>query len=350
MAQDTAEPSTAGVPAVELGSGSQSLTTTALGYGAMSIAGAYGHIEEQAALELLHGVYDRGVTFIDTANIYGRGVSESILGRFLTGRRHEIALATKCGIVPGAEVGKRSVNGRPEHIREQIDLSLGRLGTDYVDLYYLHRPDPDVPVEESVGALAELIQAGKVRGIGLSEHTGEEIRRGHAEHPITAVQSEWSIFARDVERYVIPACAELGIGFVAFSPVGRGILTDHFDPGGLAENDVRRKFPWFAAENIAHNHDLAGRVRALAAESDLPTAGLALAWLYAKAAMFGLHLAAIPGTRYVNHLDELLAGTDAELSAEAIAVLDALADQVHGDRSFNSAWVSGGREGLLPRS
>lgn len=350
MTQLTADRSAAALPAVELGSGQHSLTTTAFGYGAMSIAGAYGPIDEADALDLLHQTSERGVTFVDTANIYGRGLSETILGKFLAGQRHEFTLATKCGIVPAGEAGQRRVNGRPEHIREQIDLSLDRLGTDYVDLYYLHRPDPDVPVEESVGALAELVKAGKVRSIGLSEHTGEEIRRGHAEHPITAVQSEWSIFARDVERYVIPACVELGIGFVAFSPVGRGILTDHFTPSALAEEDTRRKFPWFAAENIAHNHGVAAKARALAAKTGLPTAGLALAWLYAKAEGLGLQLATIPGTRYVDHLDELLSGVGAELSAETITALDALADQVYGDRSFNPTWVSGGREGLLPRA
>lgn len=325
------------------------MSTTAFGYGAMSLAGAYGPIGEPDALALLHQVQERGVRFIDTANIYGLGLSESILGTFMVGRRDEFTLASKCGIVPAGEAGKRRVNGRPEHIREQIERSLTRLKTDYVDLYYLHRPDPEVPVEESVGALAELVTAGKVRTIGLSEHTGEEIRRGHAEHPITAVQSEWSIFARDVEHYVIPTCAELGIGFAAFSPVARGLLTDHFDPVALQQKDVRCKFPWFAPENIAHNHAVAGRFKALAAELDLPAAGLALAWLYTKATYAGLSLATIPGTRYVEHLDELLTGVGAEISAEAMSVLDTLADQVQGDRSFDPLWVSGGREGLLPR-
>lgn len=349
MAQETIDSGITSLWTVELGAGPYVLPVTRLGYGAMSIAGAYGPIDEPDALKLLHRVHERGITSIDTANIYGRGLSESILGRFLTGRRDEITLASKCGIVPAGEAGRRSVNGRPEHIREQIELSLGRLGTDYLDLYYLHRPDPQVPVEESVGALAELIQEGKVRAIGLSEHTGEEIRRGHAEHPITAVQSEWSVFARDVERYVIPACAELGIGFVAFSPLGRGILTDHFDPAALAEGDTRRKFPWFAEENIAHNHEIAGRARALAASAGLPSAGLVLGWLYAKAADVGLALATIPGTRCAEHLDELLTGVESELDAQTLAALDALADQVQGDRSFNPNWVSGGREGLLPR-
>jgi aryl-alcohol dehydrogenase-like predicted oxidoreductase len=334
---------------VDLGAGPHRLTTTAFGYGAMSLAGAYGPIEEPAAAALLHQVCERGVRHIDTANIYGLGLSETILGRFLNGRRDSITLATKCGIEPKGEAGKRSINGRPEHIREQIELSLRRLGTDYVDLYYLHRPDPEIPIEESVGALGELVSAGKVRSIGLSEVTGEEIRRAHQAHPITAIQSEWSIFARDVEHYVIPTCAELGIGFVAFSPVARGLLTDGFDPTSLNENDARHKFPWFAPENLEHNHQVAERVRRIADDAGLPTAALALAWLYAKADGSDLNLAVIPGTRYAAHLDELLAGLDAQLGIALVAALDALADEIAGDRSFSPDWVSGGREGLIPR-
>lgn len=335
---------------VDLGTGPHRLTTTAFGYGAMSLAGAYGPIDEPAALKLLEEVHERGVTFIDTANIYGMGLSESILGTYLQGRRETVTLATKCGIEPKGEAGKRSINGRPEHIHEQIDLSLQRLGTDYVDLYYLHRPDPDVPIEESVGALGELISAGKVRSIGLSEVTGEEIRRAHQTHPITAVQSEWSIFARDVEKHVIPTCAELGIGFVAFSPVARGLLTDGFDPDGLGDDDARHKFPWFASEHLAHNHQVAEQARMIAADAGLPTAALSLAWLYTKAEGAGLSLSIIPGTRYADHVDELLAGLHAELGVALVTALDALADEVQGDRSFAPNWVSGGREGLLPRT
>lgn len=337
------------LPDVTLGREPYELTTTALGYGAMSLAGAYGPISDEAAIALLHDVYDRGVTFLDTANIYGLGVSETILGTFLRGRRHEFMVATKAGIDPSGEAGKRRQNGKPEHLREQIDLSLRRLGTDYVDLYYLHRPDPEVPIEESVGTLGELVEAGKVRSIGLSEVTAEEIRRAHQVHPVTAVQSEWSVFARDVERYVLPTVAELGIGFVAFSPVGRGILTDHFDVAGLAEGDTRQKFPWFSPENLTHNDAVAAQLRQAAVGLGIPAAGLALAWLYKKAARIGADLATIPGTRYTSHMDELLRGVDFELDVDAEAQLDSLADQVHGDRSFDPMWVSGGREGLLPR-
>lgn len=339
-----------GLRTVDSGYGDHQLRTTALGYGAMSIAGAYGPIDQGDALSLLQRVVDCGVTFIDTANIYGHGLSEKILGQFLAGRREEVTLATKCGIMPSGEAGKRTVNGRPEHIRAEIDLSLQRLGTDYVDLYYLHRPDPTIPIEESAGALGDLVTAGKVRTIGLSEATAEEIRRAHETHPVTAVQSEWSLFARDVEEYVLPACAELGIGFVAFSPVGRGMITDRFSPDHLSPDDTRHKFPWFAEENIDANMQLVARVRQIAAEAGVPTAGLALAWLYTKAQGLGVTATTIPGTRYAEHLDELLTGVDGELPAELVAALDQLADQVAGERSFDSQWVSGGREGLIPRS
>lgn len=341
--------SPAAVSSVRLGTGAQALTTTSLGYGAMSIAGAYGSISEQDSLDLLHEVSDRGIFFIDTANIYGAGVSEQILGKFLQGRRSEFVLATKVGIEQGGGVGKRRARGDAGYIREQVDQSLRRLGTDYVDLYYLHRVDPDTPIEESAGALGELVKAGKVRSIGLSEATAEEIRRAHAVHPVTAVQSEWSIFARDVETHVLPALAELGIGFVPYSPVGRGILTDHFSVGQLSADDVRRNFPWFAPQHLEHNEALALRVRDVAAELELPTAGLALSWLFAKAKALGVEISPIPGTRYIEHWDELQAGVGVQPPSEAVTLLDTLAEHVQGERSFDPFWVSGGREGLIPR-
>lgn len=339
---------------VRLGTGDHALNVTSIGYGAMSIAGAYGRIAEDAALDLLHHVEECGVNFIDTANIYGDGVSEQVVGTFLRDRRHEFVLATKVGIEKGGGVGQRRARGDGAYIREQVDLSLQRLGTDYVDLYYLHRVDPEVPVEESAGALGELVEAGKVRAIGLSEATGEEIRRAHAEHPVTAVQSEWSIFARDVETYVLPTCAELGIGFVPYSPVGRGLITDHFTPDALGEGDGRHNFPWFQGENLAVNLNLVEQVRAEAAAAGVPTAGLALAWLFVKAAELGATISPIPGTRYAQHWDELQAGLGQDgagvgLPAGTMARLDALAEQVRGERSFSPDWVSGGREGLIPR-
>lgn len=335
---------------ITLGTGQHQLETSALGYGAMSLAGAYGAISAADSLKLLDHVAESEVTFLDTANIYGDGESERVLGTFLKHRREEFVVATKVGIEKGAGIGKRRARGDAAYIKEQIDQSLRRLGTDHVDLYYLHRVDPDTPIEESVGALGELVTAGKVRAIGLSEATGDEIARGHAVHPITAVQSEWSIFARDVEAHVLPTCARLGIGFVPYSPVGRGLLTDSFDAKALPAEDIRQNFPWFMPENLPQNASLLEQVRAVAARLGLPTAGLALAWLYQQASGLGVQISPIPGTRTAAHWDELQRGVDVALPGEALADLDALAGQVSGDRSFDPRWVSGGREGLLPRS
>ena len=334
---------------ITLGTDSYQLEVPALGYGAMSIAGAYGAIDESDSRDILDHVAARGITFIDTANIYGAGESERRVGAFLKNRREEFTLATKVGIENVGGVGKRTARGDAAYIKEQIDQSLQRLGTDYVDLYYLHRVDPNTEIEESVGALSDLVTAGKVRQIGLSEATAEEIRRGHAVHPITAVQSEWSIFARDVETHVLPACVELGIGFVPYSPVGRGILTDAFDPQALPENDIRRNFQWFTTENLLHNDALAAQIRHTAAELGIPTAALALSWLYQQAESLGVQISPIPGTRSAAHWDELQRGLDSRLSSDVMDRMNALAEQVHGDRSFDPAWVSGGREGLLPR-
>lgn len=335
---------------ITLGTGQHQLETSTLGYGAMSLAGAYGSISAADSLDLLDHVAESEVTFLDTANIYGDGESERVLGTFLKHRREEFVVATKVGIEKGAGIGKRRARGDAAYIKEQIDQSLRRLGTDHVDLYYLHRVDPDTPIEESVGALGELVTAGKVRAIGLSEATGDEIARGHAVHPITAVQSEWSIFARDVEAHVLPTCARLGIGFVPYSPVGRGLLTDSFDAKALPAEDIRQNFPWFMPENLPQNASLLEQVRAVAARLGLPTAGLALAWLYQQASGLGVQISPIPGTRTAAHWDELQRGVDVALPGEALADLDALAGQVSGDRSFDPRWVSGGREGLLPRS
>ena len=335
---------------ITLGTGQHQLETSSLGYGAMSLAGAYGAISAADSLKLLDHVAQREVTFLDTANIYGDGESERVLGTFLKHRREEFVVATKVGIEKGAGVGRRRARGDAAYIKDQIDQSLRRLGTDHVDLYYLHRVDPDTPIEESVGALGELVTAGKVRAIGLSEATGDEIARGHAVHPITAVQSEWSIFARDVEAHVLPTCARLGIGFVPYSPVGRGLLTDSFDAKALPAEDIRQNFPWFMPENLPQNASLLEQVRAVAARLGLPTAGLALAWLYQQASTLGVQISPIPGTRTAAHWDELQRGVDVALPGEALADLDALAGQVSGDRSFDPRWVSGGREGLLPRS
>ncbi|WP_449276815.1 aldo/keto reductase [Leucobacter sp. GX24907] len=314
------------------------------GYGAMSLTDAYGAIDDDTALRTLTHAVDAGVTFIDTANIYGDGRSERIISNLLRTRREEIQLATKVGIVPAGAPGKRTASNRPEHIREQIDLSLARLGTDHVDLYYLHRIDPKVPLEESVGTLAELVAAGKVRTIGLSEATGDELRRASAVHPIAAVQSEWSIVSRDVETGVVPAASELGIAFVAYSPLGRQWLTGRFDPSSLGEDDTRQVFPRFAPEALRANEPLLQEVLAVAKEAEVTPARLALAWLYGKGAELGLPVITIPGTRFAEHVDENVTGVGYSLAPQHARRLDALAVQITGARSFDRVWISSARE------
>ncbi len=339
-------PTTVTAPAVPIAEG---IELSAVGYGAMSLAGAYGAIEEADAQELLDGLLERGVTHLDTANVYGQGASEQVLGRFLarTGQRDRFAIASKVGIVQGGGIGKRGVRGDRQHIREQIDGSLSRLGIDALDLYYLHRPDPAVPVEESVAALAELVAEGKVRAIGLSEVTGDELRRAHAVHPIAAVQSEWSLVSRDVERFVIPAAVELGVAFVAYSPVSRGLLTDRFDAEVSALGGSRQNFPRFDATHLEANLAVAERLRGVAARIGAPLATVAVAWLEHRAAEAGLRLVAIPGTRSLAHLDESIAAASLRLDAGQLDELEAVAAEISGPRTFDPLWVSGGREGLI---
>ncbi len=332
------------VPTVELAPG---LTVSAQGYGAMSVSPAYGPIDPERALATLHHAVDLGITFVDTANVYGNGTSEIVVGKLLAARRDEVQVATKFGLVGGigsTGTGNRRIDGRPEHAKQAIDESLGRLGVDSVDLYYLHRVDPEVPIEDTVGALAELVQAGKVRHIGLSEATGDEIRRAHAVHPIAAVQSEWSIVSRDVERHVVPTAAELGIGFVPYSPVSRGLLTDSFDPGQLGDGDLRRRFPRFGADALHGNLAVRDEVRAIGDEAGATVAQVALAWLDAKSREFDLPSVSIPGTRFAARVTENAGALDVTLTADQIARLDRLADRIDGPRSADPQWVSSGRE------
>lgn len=325
----------------------QNLSVDAIGYGAMSIGNAYGHIDEEDALTLLHDIVDTGITFFDTANIYGDGRSEELIGRFLRDRRDDVVLATKVGIVRGGGVGQRGIRGDRAYIREQLELSLRRLGTDHVDLYYQHRVDPEIPIEDTVGAFAELVEEGKILNVGLSEATGEEIRRAHAVHPIAAVQSEWSLFSRDVEVHVIPACVELGVGFVSFASVGRGMLASGFDPTAIGEGDVRRNFPRFDSGTLTANLKLVAEIDPIAERHGVPREAIALAWLFERAAELGLDHTTIPGTRFLDHLRSNLLAFDVTLEADDRTVLDGLADRVHGARTRDPRWVSGGREGLL---
>ena len=326
---------------IDLGDG---LRVPRQGYGAMSLTDVYGPVGDDEALATLTHAVDAGVTFIDTANVYGEGRSERIISRLLATRREEVQLATKVGISTGGGIGRRAPRGDRAHIHEQIDLSLQRLGVDSVDLYYLHRVDPQVPIEDSVGALAELVAAGKVRHIGLSETTGHELRRAAAVHPIAAVQSEWSIVSRDVEAHVVPTARELGVGFVPYSPLSRQWLTGAFSSEQLSERDGRRNFPRFSPEALRANAPLLDEVRAVAAEAGLTPAQLSLAWLYAKGAEFDVPIVPIPGTRFADRVDENLAAAGATVDAEHLSRLDTIAARVQAHRSFDPRWVSAGRE------
>lgn len=315
------------------------LTVSALGYGAMSLTPVYGPIGKGAALRTLIHAVDSGLTFVDTANVYGGGVSETVISRLLATRRDDITLATKFGIAGGG-IGARQVKGDPAYVREQIDASLQRLQTDHVDLYYQHRVDPDVPIEETVGAMAELVAAGKVRHLGLSEATADEVRRAHAVHPIAVIQSEWNLVSRDVERSVVPTAVELGVGFVPYSPLSRAWLTNDFDPSRIGEGDARPRFPRFSAENLASNAALRSEILAVAADEGLTGAQLALAWLFEQGRRFGIPLSPIPGSRYPAHIDEWLPGATAALSDDAMSRLDGVAARIQGGRSFDVNWTS----------
>ncbi|MGC0366005.1 aryl-alcohol dehydrogenase-like predicted oxidoreductase [Rhodococcus sp. 27YEA15] len=329
------------VPTVELAAG---LTVSAQGYGAMSVAPVYGPVDPAEALATLHHAIDIGITFIDTANVYGEGASELAVGEVIKDRRDEVQLATKFGLVGVLGNGQRGINGDPAYVSQALEESLGRLGVDHVDLYYLHRVDPNVPIEDTVGAIAEQVKAGKVRHIGLSEATGDELRRAYAVHPIAAIQSEWSIWSRDVENKVVPAAAELGIGFVPFSPVGRGFLAGSYDDASAAENDLRRRFPRFAAEALPANYRVLDVVREVGAELGATPAQVSLAWLDAKGRHYGLPSVSIPGTRFAARVSENAGALEVTLSDDQIARLDALAGRTVGQRSADLNWVSQGRE------
>jgi aryl-alcohol dehydrogenase-like predicted oxidoreductase len=257
------------------------------------LAGIYGPVDERESIAAIRRALDVGITLLDTADIYGLGENERLVGRAIAGRRDEVVLATKCGLVFGRE-GGRAVDGRPEHIRTSIDGSLRRLGVDHVDLYYLHRVDPDTPIEESVGALADLVRAGKIRHVGLSEAGSATLRRAVAVHPISALQTEWSLWTRDIERDILPTARSLGIGIVAFSPLGRGVLTGSIARrDDFAEGDIRVRDPRFAAGAFEAHRSVVDRLTRLADARGLPASQLALAWLLGQ----GDDVVPIPGTK-----------------------------------------------------
>ena len=302
--------------------GRQGLTVPELGLGCMGMSEFYGAPDETESIATIHRALDLGVTFLDTADMYGRSHNEDLVGRAIAGRRDGVVLATKFGIVRSDDPTQRGVNGRPDYVKEACDASLKRLGVDHIDLYYKHRVDPNVPIEETVGAMAELVAAGKVLYLGLSEAAPATIRRAHAVHPISALQTEYSLWSRDPEDEVLPTVRELGIGFVAYSPLGRGFLTGSIkSPDDFAPDDFRRNSPRFKGENFGRNLDLVDRVRELAGRKGCTPSQLALAWLLAQ----GQDIVPIPGTKRRAYLEENVGATDVTLSGEDLARIDEVA-------------------------
>ena len=300
--------------------GGQGLTVSALGLGCMGMSQTYGPADEDESDATQERAYELGITFFDTANAYGLGHNERLVGRVLRPHRDRVVIATKFGIA-GRREGRMVVDGSPDAARRNCDESLQRLGIDTIDLYYLHRVDKAVPIEESVGAMAELVAAGKVRYLGLSEASAQTIRRAHATHPISALQSEWSLFEREPEVTVLPTLRELGIGFVPFSPLGRGFLTGQITtPDDFGADDFRRSNPRFQGENFERNLRLVTRVHEMAAEKGCTPGQLALAWLLAQ----GDDVAPIPGTKRRRYLEENVGALDVSVTADDRAQLDEL--------------------------
>ncbi|MCP3013760.1 aldo/keto reductase [Nocardiopsis dassonvillei] len=308
-------------------------TVSAQGLGCMGMSEFYGPGDEADSLATLHHALDLGVGFLDTADMYGHGANEELVGKVVRERREEVVLATKFGIVRDRGTGARSHRGDAEYVHTACDASLSRLGVETIDLYYMHRRDTSVPVEETVGAMAELVAQGKVRHLGLSEVSADELRAAHAVHPIAAVQTEWSLWSRDVEDSVVGECARLGVGFVPYSPLGRGFLTGALPPvEELSADDFRRGKPRFSGENAVRNQDLLAIVRRVAVAHGATPGQVALAWVHAQAERWGLPVVPIPGTKRRERLEENVGGADLVLSPEDLAELDTIADATAGAR------------------
>ncbi|KQN02383.1 aldo/keto reductase [Sphingomonas sp. Leaf230] len=291
--------------------GRQGLEVSALGLGCMGMSDFYGSRDEAESVATINRALDLGVTFLDTADMYGVGANEELVGRVVRERREWIVVATKFGNVRGADGSFKGINGRPDYVRSACDASLKRTGLDVIDLYYQHRVDPDVPIEETVGAMADLVRAGKVKYLGLSEAAPATIRRAHAVHPITALQTEYSLWSRDVEDQILPTVRELGIGFVPYSPLGRGFLTGQFKkPNDLNAGDTRRNHPRFQGAAFQKNLDLVAAIGAMAGEKGCTPAQLALAWVLRQ----GEDIVPIPGTKRRKYLEENLGALDVVLS------------------------------------
>jgi len=310
--------------------GQSDLYVFPIGLGAMGMSDFYGQPDEQESIKTLHAALEHGVNFIDTADAYGVGSNEELLQKALHGRWDQVVLATKFGIVrePGSKRSK-GISGKPDYVKKACEASLKRLGRDTIDLYYLHRVDPETPIEETVQAMAELVQEGKVRYIGLSEASGETLKRAHAIHPVTAIQSEYSLWSQDIEETSLPACRALGVGFVAYSPLGRGFLTGSiksFDD--LDAEDYRRRSPRFLGDNFEKNMDLVQKVNHIAEEKGCTPSQLALAWLLYQ----GEDTIPIPGTTKVKHLLKNIEAINVVLAEEDMQQISGIMKNIHGNR------------------